>query len=71
MENKPIERCPICNARTILEAGKIVFENDDTPERETVAFLPQYEICKNSDYKDGKPCPNYGLTVNTIMHRME
>ena len=63
--SEPIEHCPLCNTHTSFELGKMEFENDDTPEKTTIAYDVQNETCLNPN------CKNYQVVLNKIKHRRD
>jgi hypothetical protein len=39
--------CPICKNVLTIASAKMVFENDDTPDKETIAFNQLTMVCVN------------------------
>lgn len=63
--------CPICGIQTLISKAKIVFENDDTPDKETIAYNELTILCVNpncSNYCGGLENPK--KIVEVIKQRM-
>lgn len=52
-------KCPLCNLEMYAVSHKLVFENDDTPDKETKAFTEIELMCRN------KNCANHERIVST------
>ena len=66
-----MDKCLKCNTRTRVEQGPLQFENDDTPDKPTIAYTPQLFLCDNKDLNGtGIPCANFGTVVDIVLHRM-
>jgi hypothetical protein len=49
-----METCPKCNSLLQIGTSFMTFENDDTPDKPTIAYTNLPMICLN------KECENYG-----------
>lgn len=60
-----MERCPDCNCRLDLAGAPMEFENDDTPEKQTIAYEVMNQKCNNPE------CKSNGIIINKIRHRRD
>jgi len=44
---------------------RTVFENDDTPEKETIAYAEQDLVCRN------KECQEFNQVVEVVRHKLK
>lgn len=58
-------QCPLCKLELFAESHRIIFENDDTPDKETKAFTEIELKCRN------KNCVNFGKIVTTTKIPLE
>ena len=56
--------CPDCGIELKITKSRYVFENDDTPDKETKVFMEQDLECRNPQ------CRNYKQIVETERHEM-
>ncbi|WHY76074.1 hypothetical protein QNH20_18350 [Neobacillus sp. WH10] len=67
-----METCPKCNSLLRTGISQMTFENDDTPDKETIAYTNIPMICPN------KACDDYGgedtskprIVVETVKNRV-
>jgi hypothetical protein len=67
-----MDTCPKCQSLLQIGTSFMTFENDDTPDKPTVAFTNLPMICLNKDCVDygGENVSNPRVVVDTIRNRV-
>ena len=66
--------CPKCGTLLKVKRSFMTFENDDTPDKETFAYMNHEMMCTNDAYVgekgQEKRCPLYNTVVKTMKNKM-
>ena len=67
-----METCPKCNSLVRISDSKLVFENDDTPELETIAYNLMKLVCVNPECEDycGTDVSNLRIVIEVVKNRV-
>jgi hypothetical protein len=67
-----METCPKCQALLRIGTSYMTFENDDTPDAETIAYTNLPLICLNKDCDDygGENVSSPRIIIETIKNRV-
>lgn len=67
-----METCPKCNSLLRIGTSFMTFENDDTPDLETVAYTNLKMVCANKDCENfaGDDLANPKTVVDVIQNRV-
>ncbi|MET3699521.1 hypothetical protein SAMN05877753_111159 [Bacillus oleivorans] len=67
-----MEQCPLCKSLLRIGITSYSFENDDTPDKETIAYTNLPMLCVNSTCENyaGKDLSNPNKIVTTVRHKI-
>ena len=57
-------KCPLCQVEMRISKSRLVVENDDRPDKETIVYRIQELSCMNRD------CANYDKVVESVRNRL-
>jgi hypothetical protein len=67
-----METCPKCQSLLQIGTSFYTFENDDTPEKPTIAYVNLPQICTNKECENycGKDVSNPQYVVDTVKNQL-